>query len=133
MESQYLLEKELLDYKHAGYGILSDSALLRYQEAKTSITDLERNFQRNMAKEARGVWFILMELDGVLEKDLAKWKNNSEGERSKKFVPFANGGTLAILTHTYSPETYKAMFIADNQKLKENKPLFKEIIKHRAT
>lgn len=139
-ESQHLLEKELLEYKHAGHGILGHMELEEYQKSKMEISDLERKFQQNLSREAGGVWFTLEELDGVPADELAKWKNGLEKEeltserhqQKKKFVPFANGGTLAVLTHAHSPETRKTMFLADNLKLKENKPLFEEIIKRRA-
>ncbi|KAJ5508103.1 Peptidase M3A/M3B [Penicillium freii] len=139
-ESKHLLEKELLEYKHAGLGILGHAELEEYQKSQMEISDLERKFQQNLAREAGGLCFSLEELNGVPEDELAKW-NNGPGEEElvsenhqqiKKFVPFANGGTLAVLTYAHSPETRKKMFLADNSKLKENKPLFEEIIKRRA-
>ncbi|KGO65618.1 Peptidase M3A/M3B [Penicillium expansum] len=139
-ESQHLLEKELLEYKHAGHGILGLAELGEYQKSKMEISDLERKFQQNLARDSGGMWFTLEELDGVPADELAKWKDNPEQvalisekhQEKKKFVPFANGGTLAVLTHAHSPETRKTMFLADNLKLKENKPLLEEIIKRRA-
>ncbi|KAJ5535430.1 Peptidase M3A/M3B [Penicillium freii] len=80
-------------------------------KSQIEISDLEREFQQNLARETGGLYFSLEELD------------------RKKFVPFVNRGTLAVLTYTYSLETRKKIFLADNLKLKENKPLFKEIIK----
>lgn len=139
-ESKHLLEKELLEYKHAGLGILGHAELEEYQKSQIEISDLERMFQQNLAREAGGVCFTLEELDGVPEDELAKWNNgpgeekliNENHQQRKKFVPFANGGTLAVLTHAHSSETRKTMFLADNLKLKENKPLFEELIKRRA-
>ncbi|KAJ9489491.1 hypothetical protein VN97_g3802 [Penicillium thymicola] len=138
-ESKHLLEKELLEYKHAGLGILGHAELEEYQKSQMEISDLERKFQQNLAREAGGLCFSLEELDGVPEDELAKWSDGpgeeeliNENHQTKKFVPFANGGTLAVSTHAHSSETRKKMFLADNSKLKENKPLFEEIIKRRA-
>lgn len=134
-ESQHLLEKEILEYKHAGHGILQLSELEQYQKFQMEIANLEREFQQNVAREAGGIRFTIQELDGVPEDELAKWSDdpNEEAQHQKiKFVPFANGGTLAILTHAHSPNTRKRMFLADNLKLRENKPIFEEIIKRRA-
>ncbi|KAJ5643693.1 peptidase family M3 [Penicillium longicatenatum] len=139
MESQHLLEKKILGYKNAGHGFLDNEELEKYRKLETEIADLEMKFQQNISREAGGVWFTIEELDGVPEDELAKWKDDgSEGENlinghlRRKFVPFANGGTLAVLTHAHSPKTRKGMFVADNLKLKENKPLFEEIIIRRA-
>ncbi|PYI10955.1 peptidase family M3 [Aspergillus sclerotiicarbonarius CBS 121057] len=137
-ESKHLLEKELLEYKHAGHGLLDSSELDEYSRENMAIKDLEMSFQQNIARENGGVWFTREELDGLPAEELAKWKDGPEdGEQPgrgepKKFVPFANGGTPAVLTYAHRPETRKRMFLADNLKLAENKPLFEEIVKRRA-
>lgn len=129
MESQHLLDKELFRYKQAGHGLIGHAQLEEYQKRNSEILDLEREFQQNVMRENGGVWFTLEELNGVPENELAKWKDD---KGNKKFVPFANGGTLAVLTHARRQETRKKMFLADNLKLKENKPLFEKIIANRA-
>ncbi|KAF4231723.1 hypothetical protein CNMCM6805_010312 [Aspergillus fumigatiaffinis] len=139
-ESKHWLEKELLEYRHAGHGILGHVELEEYQKRNMEIAELERKFQQNLAREAGGVWFTLEELNGVPGDELTKWRDspaeaeltNEKHQQRKKFVPFANGGTLAVLTHAHSPETRKRMFLEDNVKLKENMPLFEDIIKRRA-
>ncbi|KAJ5539834.1 peptidase family M3 [Penicillium frequentans] len=139
MESQHLMEKKLLEYKHAGHGILEDVELEKYRELEMEIAGLEMQFQQNISRETGGVWFSTQELDGVPEDELAKWiddgpegEETTNGHQRKKFVPFANGGTLAVLTYANSPETRKKMFLADNLKLKDNKSIFEEIVTCRA-
>ncbi|KAJ6011132.1 peptidase family M3 [Penicillium sp. IBT 35674x] len=139
MESQHLMEKKLLEYKHAGHGILEDLALEEYRKLKMEIADLEMKFQQNISRETGGVWFSTQELDGVPEDELTKWKCDgpvgeemTNGHQPRVFVSFANGGTLAVLTYANSPETRKKMFLADNMKLEDNKSLFEEIITRRA-
>jgi metallopeptidase MepB len=141
-ESQHLLEKELLRYKHAGHGLLGHAQLEEYQKRGSEILELEREFHQNVARENGGIWFTLDELDGVPETDLAKWRDDSETDEAanssqkqktkKKFVPFANGGTIAVLTYANCPETRKKMYLADNLKLGENKPIFEKIVVNRA-
>ncbi|KAB8232001.1 M3 family metallopeptidase [Aspergillus alliaceus] len=139
VESRHLLEKELLSYRHAGHGLLSPSELEEYSKQRMEIANLERRFQQSLARENGGVWFTLDELDGLPAEELAKWKDGS-GERSRenqtstglKFVPFANGGTFAVLTYAKRSETRKRMFLEDNMKLGENKPVLEAIIKRRA-
>ncbi|PWY90980.1 peptidase family M3 [Aspergillus heteromorphus CBS 117.55] len=137
-ESQHLLDRELLDYHQAGHGVLSPTDLEIYLRRRSEITELERQFQQNLAREDGGVKFTLEELDGVPREELAKWRDcdndgSGEDENSKrKFVPFANGGTMTVLTNANRSETRKKMFLADSHKLGENKPLFEEIIRRRA-
>ncbi|RAO70054.1 uncharacterized protein BHQ10_006066 [Talaromyces amestolkiae] len=141
-ESQHLLEKELLRYKHAGHGLLGPVQLEEFQRRNSEILQLEREIHQNIAREKGGIWFTLDELDGVPESELAKWKddiatddpdNDSQKEKTKgKFVSFSNGGTIAVLTYAHCPETRKKMYLADNLKLGENKPIFEKIIANRA-
>jgi metallopeptidase MepB len=142
-ESKHFLEKELLRYKHAGHGLLGPAQLEEFQKCNSEILELEREFHQNVARENGGIWLTLDELDGLPETDLAKWKDASETEEvvnssdqkektKKKFVPFANGGTIAVLTYANRPETRKKMYLADNLKLGENKPIFEKIVTNRA-
>ncbi|KAJ5723575.1 peptidase family M3, partial [Penicillium malachiteum] len=145
LESQHLLDKEILEYKHKGCGILKGSQSKKdaYYKTLMKIESLKKEFQQNISRESGGMSFTLAELDGVPENELAKWKDEPENEQvsdknqeqcseKRKFVPFANGGKLAVITYAHSPETRKTMFLADNQKLQQNKPLFQEIVKLRA-
>ncbi|KAJ5792836.1 peptidase family M3 [Penicillium pulvis] len=139
MESQHLMEKKMLEYKHAGHGILEDLELEEYRKLEMEIADLEMRFQQNISRETGGVWFSTQELDGVPEDELARWKDDGaggeetiNGHQRSVLVPFANGGTLAVLTYAHSSETRKKMFLADNSKLEDNESLFEEIITRRA-
>ncbi|KAJ5168824.1 uncharacterized protein N7482_004418 [Penicillium canariense] len=131
-ESQHLLEKELLKHKHIGHGILEPDELEEYLKRRTEIAELEKTFNQNLSMENGGVCFTLEELDGVPGDELAKWPDGqevmNEKHEKKRFVPFANGGTSAVLTYAHLPETRKKMFLADNLKLKGNKPIFEEIV-----
>lgn len=137
-ESKHLLEKELLRYKHAGHELLGPAQLEEFQKRNSEILELEREFHQNVARENGGIWFTLDELEGLPETDLAKWKEEEpvnggqKGNLSKKFVPFANGGTIAVLTYANRPETRKKMYLADNLKLGENRPIFEKIVANRA-
>ncbi|OJJ69043.1 hypothetical protein ASPBRDRAFT_209462 [Aspergillus brasiliensis CBS 101740] len=134
-ESRHLLERELLVYRMAGHGALDADDVEGFLQEGASIGQLERKFQENLSRENGGVWFSRDDLEGVPASDLGKWTSDGAGGeegKEKIFVPFANGGTLAVLTYARRPETRKKMFLADNQKLKSNQPLFEEIIRRRA-
>lgn len=131
-ESQHLLERELTVYRMAGHGELDAEEVEGFLQEGANIGQIERKFQENISREDGGVWFTRDELEGVPASDLGKWKSDGEKEKEKLFVPFANGGTLAVLTYARRPETRKKMFLADNHKLQSNKPLFEKIIRQRA-
>ncbi|KAJ5948685.1 peptidase family M3 [Penicillium verhagenii] len=135
-ESQHLLEKELLKYKHSGHGILVPEDVEVYLKQRTEIEELLRTFNQNVTMENGGVSFTLEELAGVPDDELAKWLDDSEvatdEHEKRKFVPFANGGTRAVLAYADRPETRKKMFLADDLKLEKNKTILEEIVKRRA-
>ncbi|KAJ5947263.1 peptidase family M3 [Penicillium verhagenii] len=135
-ESQHLLEKELLKYKHSGHGILVPEDVEVYLKRRTEIEELLRTFNQNVTMENGGVSFTLEELAGVPDDELAKWLDDSEGatdgHEKRKFVPFANGGTRAVLAYADQSETRKKMFLADDLKLEKNKTILEEIVKRRA-
>ena len=131
-ESQHLLERELLEYRMAGHGVLDGKDVEEFLREGAGIAEVERKFQENLSRENGGVWFTPDELEGVPASELGKWLSEGNGGDERLFVPFANGGTIAVLTHARHPETRKKMFLADNQKLKANKLLFEEIIRRRA-
>ncbi|KAJ6022237.1 peptidase family M3 [Penicillium herquei] len=144
LESQHLLEREILEYKHKGCGILEESQSKKdeYFETLMKIESLKKEFQQNIARECGGLSFTLAELDGVPQNELAKWNDEPDKEgvsdenqerfsEKRKFVPFANGGKAAVLTYAHPPKTRKRMFLADGQKLQQNKSLFEEIVKLR--
>ncbi|KAI3027134.1 ATP11 family protein [Aspergillus niger] len=135
-ESRHLLERELTVYQMAGHGALGAEEVEGFLQEGANIGQIERKFQENLSRENGGVWLTRDELEGIPASDLGKWMpngaNGGEQGGEKIFVPFANGGTLAILTYARRPETRKKMFLADNLKLKSNQPLFEEIIRRRA-
>ncbi|PWY78784.1 peptidase family M3 [Aspergillus eucalypticola CBS 122712] len=131
-ESQHLLERELTVYRMAGHGELDAEEVEGFLQEEANIGQIERKFQENLSREDGGVWFTRNELEGVPVSELGKWKSDGEQENEKLFVPFANGGTLAVLTYARRPGTRKKMFLADNQKLRDNQSLFEEIIRRRA-
>lgn len=55
MESQHLMEKKLLEYKHAGHGILEDAELDEYRELELEIANLEMQFQQYLEGDWRSV------------------------------------------------------------------------------
>lgn len=49
-----------------------------------------------------------------------------------KVCAFWDGGTATVLASAYSSKTRKSMFLANNRRLSENDPLFKDLVNRRA-
>ncbi|KAK5995769.1 Saccharolysin [Cladobotryum mycophilum] len=134
-ESKHLLEETLLDYKISGCGVLNHSQKKNYIQNSLQLDDLTSSFQRNIVQECGGLWFTEQELDGVPSSELERWQTDGLSKDvsglGMKFVPFSNGGTMAILTYAHSLETRKKMFIADDAKMAVNISLMDNIIKLR--
>ncbi|PWY78057.1 zincin [Aspergillus sclerotioniger CBS 115572] len=136
-ESALFLKEELLVYRRAGWGVLSAAQREEYLQEKREISKLESAFNRNLAQEDGGVWFVKSELDGIPADDLAKWKMMTNTQTPSQeiyvFVPFANGGMMTVGTLANNPNTRKKMYLENNRKLAVNGPIFEEIIKRRTS
>lgn len=138
-ESRLLINEILLDFERSGRGRLGKAEITQLSQLVTEIDVLQNRFQRNCAQENGGVWFSRLELDGVPNDDISKWKNSqpsqpppaAESDGKTIFVPFANGGTKAVLTYAHSAKTRKAMFLEDDKKLTENVSILDEIARKR--
>lgn len=84
-------------------------------------------------QENGGLYFNEEELDGVPLEEMKRWKDEQPNpeEPLRKFVPFANGGTVTVLTYAHNADTRKRMFLGDQVKLVVNVPLLQEIAKKR--
>lgn len=138
-ESRLFLSETLVNFERSGRGRLDEAGIVEVSQLAQEIDDLSSTFQRNCAQENGGVWFSLKELDGVPKDDISKWTNAELSASSTPpvsldkniFVPFADGGTRAVLTYAHDAETRKIMFLEDNKKLPENLPILDKIVKKR--
>ncbi|KAI7770079.1 hypothetical protein LZL87_013494 [Fusarium oxysporum] len=131
-ESQLLLDDLLLDCQECGLGQMSPEKIHQHMRKGEEIEHLAMDFQRNMAHDSNGVWFTEDELDGVPFDDSIRWPTESNGPNlGRKFVPFSNGGTAALLTHATSPDVRKRMFLKDHQNLQQNDKLLQDIVTRR--
>ncbi|KAF5581441.1 peptidase M3A M3B [Fusarium pseudoanthophilum] len=131
-ESQLLLNELLLDCQECGLGQMPPDKVQQHQIVSEEIEQLSMDFRRNMAHNSNGVWFTEAELDGVPSDDSSRWPVKSHGPNiGRQFVPFSNGGTLALLTHAVSSDVRKRMFMEDHQNLQQNDKLLQLIIAKR--
>ncbi|RBR07858.1 hypothetical protein FVER53590_08304 [Fusarium verticillioides] len=131
-ESQFLLNELLLDCQECGLGQMPPDKVQQHQRISEEIEGLSMEYRRNMAQNSNGAWFTEAELDGVPSDDISRWPLKSHGPNiGLRFVPFSNGGTLALLTHAASSDVRKRMFIEDHQNLEQNEKLLQLIVAKR--
>ncbi|KAF5707645.1 metallopeptidase [Fusarium mundagurra] len=133
-ESQLLLDDLLLDCQECGLGQMTPQQVQQHLRNSEEIEQLAMEFRQNMAHDSNGVWFTEKELDGVPSDEISRWSTETDGPNiGRKFVPFSNGGTVAVLTHAKSPDVRERMFMADHRNLEPNDRLLQAIIMKRQT
>ncbi len=127
-ESQRLLEKERKNYIRNGLGIPAGPKRDRFKEIKKRLSEISIVFQKNLNEENQGLWFTPEELSGVPQDVLAGFAKG-EGEHSGKVkMTFKYPDLFPVSKYATNPATRKKIFIANENKLNQNVPLFKEVI-----
>lgn len=127
-ESQRLLEKERKNYIRNGLGIPAGPKRDRFKEIKKRLSEISIVFQKNLNEENQGLWFTPEELSGVSQDVLAGFAKG-EGEHSGKVkMTFKYPDLFPVSKYATNPATRKKIFIANENKLNQNVPLFKEVI-----
>lgn len=127
-ESQRLLEKERKNYIRNGLGIPAGPKRDRFKEIKKRLSEIGIVFQKNLNEENQGMWFTPEELSGVPQDVLAGFAKG-EGENSGKVkMTFKYPDLFPVSKYATNPATRRKIFIANENKLNQNVPLFKEVI-----
>lgn len=127
-ESQRLLEKEHKNFIRNGLGLPAGPKRDRFKEIKKRLSQLSIVFQKNLNEENGGLWFSPSELDGVPE-DVVSGLEKGEGENEGKVkLSFKYPDLFPTLKYATNAETRKRVFIANENKLNQNVPIFKESI-----
>ncbi len=127
-ESQRLLEKERKNYIRNGLGIPAGPKRDRFKEIKKRLSEISIVFQKNLNEENQGLWFTPEELSGVPQDVLAGFAKG-EGEHSGRVkMTFKYPDLFPVSKYATNPATRKKIFIANENKLNQNVPLFKEVI-----
>ncbi|KAK8105518.1 peptidase family M3 [Apiospora kogelbergensis] len=127
-ESLRLLEKEHKNYIKNGLGLSQGPQRHRFKEIKKRLSQISIQFQKNLNEENGGVWFTKEELDGV-PSDVVEGLEKGTGENEGKVrLSFKYPDLFPTLKFAKNPETRKRVFIANENKVNDNLPLFKETI-----
>ncbi|KAK8028319.1 peptidase family M3 [Apiospora marii] len=127
-ESLRLLEKEHKNYIKNGLGLPKGPQRDRFKEIKKRLSQISIQFQKNLNEENGGVWFTKEELDGV-PADVVEGLEKGTGENEGKVrLSFKYPDLFPTLKFAKNPETRRKVFIANENKVNDNLPLFKETI-----
>ncbi|KAK8127777.1 peptidase family M3 [Apiospora sp. TS-2023a] len=127
-ESLRLLEKEHKNYIKNGLGLPKGPQRDRFKEIKKRLSQISIQFQKNLNEENGGVWFTKEELDGV-PADVIEGLEKGTGENEGKVrLSFKYPDLFPTLKFAKNPETRRTVFIANENKVNDNLPLFKETI-----
>jgi len=127
-ESQRLLEKVHKDYIRNGLGLPAGPKRDRFKEIKKRLSQLCIVFSKNLNEEIGGLWFDPKDLEGVPE-DVLSLFAKGEGENAGKIkMTFKYPDIIPTTKYAKNPETRKTVYLANENKLPQNIPIFREVI-----
>ncbi|KAM3518186.1 hypothetical protein NHJ13051_008369 [Beauveria bassiana] len=97
---------------------------------------LDKTLLESSSQESGGIWLADEDLQDLPAEELDRIKKHKQPmetppQEGMIFVPFSNGGTVAVLTFGCNPDVRKKMYLADQKKLLMNIPLLRDIVKRR--
>ncbi|KAI0161064.1 Metalloprotease [Hypoxylon sp. FL1284] len=127
-ESLRLLEKERKGYIRYGLGIPQGPQRDRFKEIKKRLSQIGIEFQKNLNEENEGLWFTKEELDGVPD-DVVGGLEKGTGENEGKLkLSFKYPDLFPTLKFAKNPDTRRKVFVANENKINQNVPLFREAV-----
>ncbi|XMA16161.1 hypothetical protein WAI453_008952 [Rhynchosporium graminicola] len=127
-ESLRLLERERKSYIRNGLGIEKGVKRDRFKEIKKRLSTIQIEFNKNLNEENGCIWLTPKELEGVPEDVLQGFEKGTGENEGKLRFTFKYPDLFPTLKFALDPETRRKVFIANENKLNANVPLFKEAI-----
>ena len=127
-ESQRLIEKTHKDYIRNGLGLPAGPKRDRYKEIKKRLSQLCIVFSKNLNEEVGGLWFDPKELEGVPEDVMSLFAKGAGEHAGKVKMTFKYPDVFPTLNFAKNPATRKTVFLANENKLPQNIPIFREVI-----
>jgi len=121
-ESQRLLEKEHKSYIRNGLNLPAGPKRDRFKEIKMRLSQLSIEFNKNLNEEKGGIWFTKEELDGVPE-DVVDLLKKEDG---RYWLTFKYPDLFPTLKYAKNAATRRKVFVANENKVNQNVPLFRE-------
>ncbi|KAJ3473325.1 hypothetical protein NLG97_g10372 [Lecanicillium saksenae] len=129
-EARHIVEKEYKRYANAGLLLPAGPKRDRFKEIQLELNRLCIEARNNANAETGGIYFTAEELDGVPKDDVnVDELEKGTGENEGKFkVGFKPNIQIPLMEHATRAETRRDYYIAKENKLNINTPLFKKIL-----
>ena len=132
-ESRRLLEKNHKGYIQYGLGIPAGPKRDRFKAIKQRLSEIGITFQKNLNEENGGLWFTEEELDGLPEDvkgGLEPAVNSVDAPEldNRKRLSFKYPDLFPALKYVKNGDVRRKIFVANENKVNQNVPLFKEAI-----
>lgn len=127
-ESQRLLDKVRKSYIKNGLNIPAGSKRDRFKDIKDKISKLAIQFSKNLNEENGAMYFTPQELDGVPQDLLDGFEKGEFENEGKLRVTFKYPDFFPIMKYAKNAETRRRIFIANENKMNMNVPLFRDTI-----
>ncbi|KAJ6784038.1 hypothetical protein PWT90_00325 [Aphanocladium album] len=128
-ESRYLLEREYRGFTRMGLG-LPPTERERFQQIKKRLPELYIAFSKNLKENDDGIWFKPEELSGLpsdVTENFERGEQGSENE-GKLRLTFGYPEVQAAQKYCKIAETRKKVFLANENKSKQNIQLIEEAV-----
>lgn len=132
-ESQKYLDELLKDYTRCGHGSLQGEQIKEYLQSRNTIDKMRQQFTRNIMDDVEGLWLAELDLNGVPESDMLRFRDDSKGAANRCFVPFTRDDVTVVLKYAKNPAIRKRVYTANDKKLEENVCIFRDVILRRDT
>lgn len=127
-ESLRLLEKERKSYIKNGLNITAGPKRDRFKEIKVRLSQIQIAFSKNLNEENGGLYFTREELDGVPTDLVDTWDKGTGDNEGKLRVSFKYPDLIPTTKFAKNSETRRKVFIANENKCKDNMALFNDAI-----
>jgi metallopeptidase MepB len=127
-ESQQLLENEYQSYIDSGLGIPPGPQRTRFKEITERLAELKVLFLRNLYEEDGGLWLTLENLTNVPDDFRSRLIPGEGTNEVKLYLTFKPPDLVPALEYIDDCEVRKTIFIANENKCRDNEPFFREAV-----
>lgn len=127
-ESQRLLEVYRKGYLVSGLGLPEGPSRIRFDEIQARVIEIITEFQNNLNTNNEVVWLTPKELDGVPKDTISNLEKGTGANNGKLKLLLKGREPSLALRFATNADTRQKIYLAIENKCKENVPLFKEAV-----
>ncbi|PKS12966.1 hypothetical protein jhhlp_000307 [Lomentospora prolificans] len=129
-EDSHLLEQTWGGYRRNGSALEEGPERDRFLELKRELQEILNAARKTLNEADDGVWFTREELEGVPDRNIAKYRRHEDGSETYR-VTFRGGDYPALMQNAVNSATRKKAYLARYNRFPENVDRLKKIVKLR--